>query len=83
MMKLTHVSELLPGKRAGRFAAIWLLAGTIVLMAGAGCGLLPQSAALADPAIEERLDHWVRTPARQLGERATELALRLEVALAA
>lgn len=54
-----------------------------VLMAGAGCGLLPGEAALADPKIDERIDHWVRTPARQLGERATELALRLEVALAA
>jgi len=54
-----------------------------VLMASAGCGLLPDDAALADPTIGERLDHWVRTPARQLGDKATELALRLEVALAA
>lgn len=54
-----------------------------VLLAGAGCGLLPPSAALAGFEVEERLDHWVRTPARQLGEQATELALRLERALAA
>jgi hypothetical protein len=54
-----------------------------VLMASAGCGLLPPAGALGEPAVEERLDHWVRTPARQLGEQASELALRLEVALAA
>jgi len=55
----------------------------VVLMAAAGCGMVPDRSILGDETVDTRLREWCALPTRELGGTADELTRRLQAALAA